>query len=59
MVLIHLHLTHQNTYFFLGEFVATWEAFSDVIKKKKPLNDQGRSWELAMDSTCEKAEGQA
>lgn len=48
MVLIHLHLTHQNTYFFLGEFVAIREACSVVIKA------WGRGWESAMESTCEK-----
>lgn len=44
MVLIHLHLTHQNTYFFLGEFVAIWEAFSDVIKAFQMIREGAGSW---------------
>jgi hypothetical protein len=47
-------------FFFLGEFVAIWEVFSDVIKSF--LNDQERGWKIGYGSkaslTWKQAEGQ-
>lgn len=44
MVLIHLHLAHENTYFFLGVFVTIWEAFADVIEAFKMIREKAGSW---------------